>query len=343
MRLVSAAWECPFGFYGGLGTVVSRLLPSFRSLGFDVLHVCTEAHGWGYGFSRFGGAVVFRPEPSRVSGYGFLGRLEALVIGKYCADVVGFAEVVVAHDFHSFGCVLAASEVGVPSVYAVHSVGDVELDWLSSRAARRVVVNSRRTLEELEHAVGGWVGGVARVAYPPPPYGPTPRATPFRRERPVVLLLTRYQSNKDPRWVLDALDVLYRSGLEFEAVLVGRGVEAFGYSRPWLSVLGSVDEPTKVSLIRSSDLVVQTSVSEPYGLVPLEAVSLGTPALVSRGAGVSEVLRYGVVDPSDVEGVVYTLRELLESPEEREELLEKQRGEDIVKKTWVEYAREFLE
>jgi len=39
------------------------------------------------------------------------------------------------------------------------------------------------------------------------------------------------------------------------------------------------------------DLFVMPSVSEPFGLTPLEAIGYGTPALVSRQSGVSEVLR----------------------------------------------------
>jgi glycogen(starch) synthase len=38
------------------------------------------------------------------------------------------------------------------------------------------------------------------------------------------------------------------------------------------------------------DLFVMPSVSEPFGLTPLEAISFGTPSLVSKQSGVSEVL-----------------------------------------------------
>lgn len=39
------------------------------------------------------------------------------------------------------------------------------------------------------------------------------------------------------------------------------------------------------------DLFVMPSLSEPFGLTPLEAVGYGTPALISKQSGVSEVLR----------------------------------------------------
>src|SRR6185312_11702448 len=38
------------------------------------------------------------------------------------------------------------------------------------------------------------------------------------------------------------------------------------------------------------DLFVMPSVSEPFGLTPLESIGYGTPVLVSKQSGVSEIL-----------------------------------------------------
>jgi glycogen(starch) synthase len=40
-----------------------------------------------------------------------------------------------------------------------------------------------------------------------------------------------------------------------------------------------------------ADLFVMPSISEPFGIAPLEAVVYGTPALVSKQSGVNEVIR----------------------------------------------------
>lgn len=42
---------------------------------------------------------------------------------------------------------------------------------------------------------------------------------------------------------------------------------------------------------RSADLFVMPSVAEPFGMVPLEALLYGTPVLISKTSGVSEVLK----------------------------------------------------
>ena len=47
-----------------------------------------------------------------------------------------------------------------------------------------------------------------------------------------------------------------------------------------------------MKLYRAADLYVMPSVSEPFGLTALEALSNGTPILVSKQSGVSEVLTH---------------------------------------------------
>ena len=48
------------------------------------------------------------------------------------------------------------------------------------------------------------------------------------------------------------------------------------------------DEATR--MFKTADLFVMPSVSEPFGLVPLEAALQGTPAIISKQSGISEVM-----------------------------------------------------
>lgn len=56
------------------------------------------------------------------------------------------------------------------------------------------------------------------------------------------------------------------------------------------------------ALYRMADMMVMPSVSEPFGLVPLESLLNGTPVLISKQSGVSEVLRHALkVDFWDID------------------------------------------
>lgn len=48
------------------------------------------------------------------------------------------------------------------------------------------------------------------------------------------------------------------------------------------------------SIYRSADLYIMPSISEPFGIAPLEAVQQGSPTLISRQSGVSEVLSHSL-------------------------------------------------
>lgn len=70
------------------------------------------------------------------------------------------------------------------------------------------------------------------------------------------------------------------------------------------------------------DLFVMPSVSEPFGLTPLEAIGYGTPALISRQSGVSEVLRCCLkVDYWDTDGMANQICAALQNEPLRRALL----------------------
>lgn len=69
------------------------------------------------------------------------------------------------------------------------------------------------------------------------------------------------------------------------------------------------------------DLFVMPSVSEPFGLTPLEAIGYGTPALVSKQSGVSEVLQNCLkVDFWDVREMANLVAAVMQNDVLRDEL-----------------------
>jgi glycogen(starch) synthase len=68
-------------------------------------------------------------------------------------------------------------------------------------------------------------------------------------------------------------------------------------------------------MYQSVDLVVMPSVSEPFGLVPLEAIQHGTPSLISKQSGVSEIITHVLkVDFWDVDEMANKILAALRYP-----------------------------
>ncbi len=91
------------------------------------------------------------------------------------------------------------------------------------------------------------------------------------------------------------------------------------------------------------DLFVMPSVSEPFGLTPLEAVGYGTPALISKQSGVSEVLANCLkVDYWDVDEMANKMLAVLWNRPLRTELI-KNANREYEGLSWVRVSDKILE
>lgn len=87
-----------------------------------------------------------------------------------------------------------------------------------------------------------------------------------------------------------------------------------------------------------SDLFVMPSVSEPFGLTPLEAAGYGAPSLVSKQSGVSEVLNNALkIDFWDVNEMANQILAVVQNDPLRDELLVNARRE-LSRLSWTEAA-----
>ncbi|MDH5656991.1 MAG: glycosyltransferase, partial [Spirochaetia bacterium] len=87
-----------------------------------------------------------------------------------------------------------------------------------------------------------------------------------------------------------------------------------------------------------SDLYVMPSVSEPFGISPLEAMMHGIPVIVSKQSGVSEILASAIkVDFWDVEALADQIIQLISDSELNHELKEKAKSE-LLNITWDDSA-----
>ena len=105
---------------------------------------------------------------------------------------------------------------------------------------------------------------------------------------------------------------------------------------------GALWEEERDRMYQSADLVVMPSVSEPFGLVPLEAMQHGTPSLISRQSGVGEVLTHVLkVDFWDVEEMANMILSALRYPVMRQQMVLEGRRE-LQRISWREAANKVL-
>lgn len=162
----------------------------------------------------------------------------------------------------------------------------------------------------------------------------------------LVLFLGRITRQKGPDFFLEAASLVMRrmDGVRF--VMSGAGdmlpglVERMAYLRmaDRFHFTGFLQGKRREEMFCMSDLFVMPSLSEPFGITPLEAMKYGVPVIVSKESGVAEILPHAVkVEPGNVEALAGKMMELLKNPE----LLRRLRDMDakVLKKIdWKEAA-----
>jgi glycosyltransferase involved in cell wall biosynthesis len=92
-----------------------------------------------------------------------------------------------------------------------------------------------------------------------------------------------------------------------------------------------------------ADLYVMPSVSEPFGIAPLESLMNGTPVLISKQSGVSEVLNHCLkADFWDVDEMTNKIVSVLKHDELRR-CLRDNGSQEVRKFSWNEPARRCID
>lgn len=106
---------------------------------------------------------------------------------------------------------------------------------------------------------------------------------------------------------------------------------------------GALWDEERDRMYQSADLLVMPSVSEPFGLVPLEAIQHGTPALISKQSGVAEVLTHVLkVDFWDVDEMANKIIAALRYPVMNKQLVDEGRKE-LFRLSWKKAAEKVIQ
>lgn len=168
------------------------------------------------------------------------------------------------------------------------------------------------------------------------------------RSRPLVLSVGSLEPRKNQLALLYASEVLWREGLDFELLLVGRygwPTSALRDELDRLRVAGrplradSLDDAELWQAYRDARFSVFTSLHEGYGLPVAESLACGTPVVTTRYGSTAEVAADGgalLVDPRDDDELVRAMRRLLTDDVELERLRAQARARPT--RSWEGYA-----
>ena len=144
------------------------------------------------------------------------------------------------------------------------------------------------------------------------------------RDVPIVSCVARFQPQKDHGTVLEAMARVERAHL----VLVGDGelrpsleaqTQRLGI-RERVHFLGRREDVP--ALLKMSDVHVHSTNSDGFGLVSLEAMAAGVPAIATNVPGLAEVVGDAgvLVPPKDPAALAAAISSLLASPDHRQQL-----------------------
>ena len=167
----------------------------------------------------------------------------------------------------------------------------------------------------------------------------------------VVLFLGRITLQKGPDYFIEAAHkvsqkipnvkfVVAGSG-DMEYQMIERAAElGIGHKVLFAGFLRGKDIDRAYKM---ADLYVMPSVSEPFGITPLESMRNGTPVLISKQSGVSEVIQHCLkVDFWDVDEMTNKIVGVLKYKELQEELRDNG-SKEVLKFSWNEPAKKCVD
>jgi len=275
-------------------------------------------------------------------------------VARYAENAVALAagrafDLVHAHDWLTWpaGIALARAK-GVPFVAHAHSLeydrsGQhanpriFEVERAGLRAADRVIAVSfyTRGVIHQQHAIPlDRISVVHNGVYTAAEIASYRAASPGARK--TVLFLGRVTFQKGPEYFVRAAAKVVPHVPDVEFVVAGSGdllprlmelVGELGLARHF-RFTGFLKGAEVERMFSMADLYVMPSVSEPFGISALEAMSYDTPVILSKQSGASEVLQHALkVDFWDVDHMANLIIGALSYPELRADIVAMAREE----------------
>ena len=270
---------------------------------------------------------------------------EARRYADLCVDLSRGVEfdIIHAHDWLTFPAAAAVSAAtGIPWIAHIHSTEHdrsgaqlneaiAQIERAAVHRAHRVIAVSYLTRNVLcdrygmdparcEVVYNGVEQAIRNGVERHEPIAPT---AGIGKDEKVVLFLGRVTMQKGPEYfvaaakrVLEKMDdvkfVIAGAGDQIEQTIAQATAAGIGKHITFTGFLHG-DEVAKA--YERADVFVMPSVSEPFGIAPLEAVSHDVPVIISKQSGVSEVLTHALkVDFWDIDDIADKILGVLRHP-----------------------------
>jgi len=246
------------------------------------------------------------------------------VVAKTIASQNDF-DIIHAHDWLAYSAGIAAKQAtGKPLVVHVHATefdrsGEnvnqnvYDLERAGMHAADKIIAVSNLTKNIIVDRYGVDPNKVTTVYNAVEPVENSPHANkPSKQQDKVVTFLGRVTYQKGPEYFVEAAHLVLQKMENVKFVMAGSGdlLERMIKRAADLGITskfhftGFLKGDDVVNMLNISDVYVMPSVSEPFGISPLEAMRSNVPVIISKQSGVSEILKHAIkVDFWDTEAM----------------------------------------
>jgi glycogen synthase len=260
-----------------------------------------------------------------VSRYALLG---SIIASEHEFDVIH------AHDWLTYKAGIAAKEVtGKPLVVHMHAtefdrsgenvntiIYEIEKQGMMAADAVIAVSNLTRNIVIEKYGIAPEKVFTVHNAVDPVDHEVTAKFTKGTDEK-IVTFLGRITYQKGPEYFVEAAAKVLKKNSNVRFVMAGSGDMMNKIIRRVAQLkiadkfhfAGFLKGDEVVNMFQMSDVYVMPSVSEPFGISPLEAMRSNVPVIISKQSGVSEILKHAIkVDFWDVDAMADAIYGLLQ-------------------------------
>ena len=272
-------------------------------------------------------------------------------------------DIIHAHDWLAYPAGIAAKNIsGKPLVIHVHAT---EFDRSGGNVNPKVYAIEREGMEQADKiiAVSNFTKNIITSNYG---ISPNKVITVYNAVEPiyknestilnkhinekVVTFLGRITQQKGPEYFIEAASLVLQKMNNVKFVMAGSGdmmnemiarTAELGISDSF-HFTGFLKGDDVQKMFKLTDVFVMPSVSEPFGIVPLEAMQSEVPVIISNQSGVSEILENAIkVDFWDTYAMADAIFGLLNYPALSSHFKEKGKTE-VANLKWVNSAKKVL-